>query len=160
MMELHAPKRQKRKILGRGPSSGRGKTSGRGQKGQNARSGGGVRQGFEGGQMPLYRRIARRGFSNHRFRKQWAEISLAQLEQHYQSGEIVSIATLSERGLINAKTKLVKILANGTIDKPIILQHVGISAGAAHIIEDAGGRIEPITDRSEKQIDQKRNSLA
>ena len=89
----------KRKIVGRGPGSGLGKTSGKGHKGQNARSGGGVRPGFEGGQLPLFRRIPKRGFSNARFKKVYATVNLSDLNV-FNDGDVIDINTLLEKGII------------------------------------------------------------
>src|SRR6056297_974974 len=101
---------KQRKRLGRGPGSGNGTTAGKGTKGQNARSGGGVRPGFEGGQMPLYRRVARRGFSNYWFKKDYTPINLSTLEKRFAKGETVNLESLRARGLVSANEKLVKIL--------------------------------------------------
>ncbi len=99
MAELRAPQgaTRSRKRIGRGPSSGHGKTSGKGHKGQNARSGGGVRPGFEGGQMPLYRRIARRGFSNYPFKVEYIGINVSALEQSFGDGDTVTLESLKRR---------------------------------------------------------------
>ncbi len=132
------------KRLGRGIGSGLGKTSGKGHKGQWARSGGGVRPGFEGGQMPLIRRIPKRGFNNH-FRKEYSIVNLSVLEG-FENGAVVDITTLSEKGLI----KLVKggvglkVLGNGTITKALTVKANAFSASAKDAIEKAGGKIEQI----------------
>ena len=133
-----------KKRLGRGIGSGLGKTSGKGHKGQWARSGGGVRPGFEGGQMPLIRRIPKRGFNNH-FRKEYSIVNLSVLEG-FENGAVVDITTLSEKGLI----KLVKggvglkVLGNGTITKALTVKANAFSASAKDAIEKAGGKIEQI----------------
>ena len=132
------------KRLGRGIGSGLGKTSGKGHKGQWARSGGGVRPGFEGGQMPLIRRIPKRGFNNH-FRKEYSIVNLSILEG-FENGAVVDINVLAEKGLI----KLVKggvglkVLGNGTITKSITVKANAFSASAKDAIEKAGGKIEQI----------------
>ena len=130
-----------RKTVGRGRSSGHGKTSGRGQKGQNSRSGGRVRIGFEGGQMPLYRRIARRGFSNYRFKKRSVIVNIGLLDRVFRSGEVVSMQSLLERKLISPGSGVVKILADGGISQQITVDGVPISAHAARKIEAAGGTV-------------------
>lgn len=140
MAELHAPvgATKRRRIKGRGPASGNGKTSGKGHKGQNARSGGGVRPGFEGGQMPLYRRIARRGFSNYPFKKYSLPIHTGQLEKAYEDGETVNLSTLVEKRLVSRNTKLVKILLKGEIKKKLTVE-IATSGSAKAAIEAAGG---------------------
>ncbi len=130
--------------LGRGIGSGLGKTSGKGHKGQWARSGGGVRPGFEGGQMPLIRRIPKRGFNNH-FRKEYSIVNLSTLET-FEAGAVVDLAVLVEKGLI----KLVKggvglkVLGNGTLTKAITVKADSFSASAKEAIEKAGGTAEQI----------------
>ncbi len=120
-IRLKAPKgaAKKKRIRGRGQGSGRGVRCGRGDKGQNARSGGGVRPGFEGGQMPLYRRIARRGFSNSPFKKEYAIVNVGQLENKYVNGDVVNNESLIEKGLIRKKRLGVKILGEGDISKKL-----------------------------------------
>ena len=133
---------RQRKRLGRGPGSGTGKTSGKGHKGQNARSGGGVRPGFEGGQMPLYRRIARRGFSNYRFKVEYVPVNLDVLSARYDAKAVVDIASLKEHGLIGRNVTHVKILGRGEIDKAITVRGLRVSDGARKKIEAAGGSVE------------------
>ncbi len=127
-----------KKILGRGPGSGHGSTAGKGDKGQNARAGGGVRVGFEGGQMPLFRRVARRGFSNYPFRKEYATVKLEKLNV-FADGEVVDRASLLARGLVRASDRLVKILAGGKLEKKLTVRVDKVSAGARAAIEAAGG---------------------
>lgn len=143
MAELHAPAgaTRKKRIKGRGPGSGNGKTSGKGHKGQNARSGGGVRPGFEGGQMPLYRRIARRGFSNYPFKKIALPIHTGELDTAFSDGEVVSLQSLVEKKLIKKNVQLVKILVKGELKKKLTIQGVGISSGAKAVVEAAGGTV-------------------
>jgi large subunit ribosomal protein L15 len=129
-----------KKMLGRGPGSGHGSTAGRGDKGQNARAGGGVRVGFEGGQMPLFRRVARRGFSNYPFRKEYATVKLEKLNV-FADGEAVDRASLLARGLIRASDRLVKILAGGELKKKLTVRVDKVSAGARAAIEAAGGSV-------------------
>jgi large subunit ribosomal protein L15 len=131
---------RRKKILGRGPGSGHGSTAGRGDKGQNARAGGGVRVGFEGGQMPLFRRVARRGFSNYPFRKEYATVKLEKLNV-FADGEVVDRAGLLARKLIRASDRLIKILAGGELKKKLKLRVDKVSAGAKAAIEAAGGSV-------------------
>ena len=139
--ELRPPResRKKRKRVGRGEGSGWGKTSGRGTKGQNSRSGGGVSVGFEGGQMPLQRRIPKRGFTNI-FRKQYEVINIKDL-MRFDSGETVDTDTLLKSGLIK-KAGDVKLLANGDISHPINIIVNNASRAAKEKIESAGGKVE------------------
>lgn len=130
-----------RKILGRGRATGVGKTSGRGHNGQNSRSGGGVRPGFEGGQMPLYRRVAARGFSNHPFKVDYVVINLSSLEKVYSDGETVSLDTLVAKGLVKKSETLVKILGNGELKKKLEVTVPAVSASAKAKIEKAGGKL-------------------
>ncbi|MBQ8197273.1 MAG: 50S ribosomal protein L15 [Clostridia bacterium] len=133
-----------RKRLGRGIGSGLGKTSGKGHKGQWARSGGGVRPGFEGGQMPLIRRIPKRGFNNH-FRKVYSIVNLSVLEG-LEAGATVDMATLYEKGLIKIVKNSVglKVLGNGTLTKALTVKAASFSASAKEAIEKAGGKAEQI----------------
>jgi large subunit ribosomal protein L15 len=129
---------KQRKRLGRGPGTGHGKTAGRGHKGFKSRSGSGVKPGFEGGQMPLQRRIPKRGFNNI-FKKEYAIVSLDQLEA-FEGAEIISTSALIEAGTVK-KGVMVKILANGTLTKPVKVQVEKISGKAKEIIEAAGGEV-------------------
>ena len=129
-----------KKVLGRGPGSGHGSTAGKGDKGQNARAGGGVRVGFEGGQMPLFRRVARRGFSNYPFRKQYVTVKLEKLNV-FGDGETVNRESLQARKLIGSRAPLVKILAGGELKKKLTVQVDKVSAGAQAAIEAAGGSV-------------------
>lgn len=131
---------RKKKILGRGAGSGKGCTAGKGDKGQNSRSGGGVRPGFEGGQMPLYRRIARRGFSNYPFKKEYLILNLKALE-NFADGEKVDRESLINKGLIKNKKKPIKILGQGEVSKKLIVEVDRVSAGAQKKIVDSGGEI-------------------
>lgn len=143
IFELKAPKgaNKNKKVLGRGHGAGTGKTSGRGHKGQKSRSGGNVRPGFEGGQMPLYRRVAARGFSNYMFKKTYVPVNLFLLEKNYSDGEVVSLETLIKKGLIKKSEKNIKILGNGELSKKLEVQIEKVSAGAVEKIEKAGGKI-------------------
>ena len=133
-----------KKRLGRGIGSGLGKTSGKGHKGQWARSGGGVRPGFEGGQMPLIRRIPKRGFNNH-FRKEYSIVNLSILE-NFENGATVDINQLNEKGLIKLVKDSVglKVLGNGTLTKSLTVKASAFSASAKEAIEKAGGKAEQI----------------
>lgn len=140
-----AVKRRKRK--GRGPGSGLGKTSGKGQKGQNSRSGGGVRIGFEGGQMPIYRRLPKVGFYN-RFSKNVVTVNVAGLEV-FDAGATVDPEALIKAGLIRKRFDSVKVLGEGTLDRALTVKAHAFSKKAKEIIEAAGGTAEVIATRSE-----------
>ena len=131
----------KKKIVGRGSSSGWGKTSGKGHKGQQARSGGKVYAGFEGGQMPLYRRVAKKGFSNYPFKKEFYVVNLAMLETKYSDGETVNKESLMQKGLLRKGSLYVKVLGMGDITKKLTVDVDRISASAKEKIEKAGGTI-------------------
>ncbi|HUF40650.1 MAG TPA: 50S ribosomal protein L15 [Verrucomicrobiae bacterium] len=133
---------KERKRVGRGDGSGHGKTSGRGHKGQGARSGGNTKPGFEGGQMPLQRRLPKRGFHNP-FRVSYAVVNLAQLEA-LPAGSEVTPENLAEQGLVNGKSRLVKILGEGSLSKALTVKAHGFSASAKEKIEAAGGKAELI----------------
>ena len=132
------------KRLGRGIGSGLGKTSGKGHKGQWARSGGGVRVGFEGGQMPLIRRIPKRGFNNH-FRKVYSTVNLSVLEG-FEAGSVVDISALADKGLIKLVKGSVglKVLGGGEITKALTVKADKFSASAKEAIEKVGGTAEQI----------------
>lgn len=130
------------KRVGRGIGSGTGKTSGKGHKGQNARSGGGVRPGFEGGQMPLYRRLPKRGFTNI-FAKQYVTINVEVLEK-FENGTEVTAETLKEAGIISKVLDGVKILGRGEITKSLNVKVAGFTTSAKEKIEKAGGKAEVI----------------
>ena len=130
------------KRVGRGIGSGTGKTSGKGHKGQNARSGGGVRPGFEGGQMPLYRRLPKRGFTNI-FAKQYVTINVEVLEK-FENGTDVTAETLKEAGIISKVLDGVKILGRGELTKSLNVKVAGYTASAKEKIEKAGGKAEVI----------------
>ena len=132
-----------RKRVGRGPGSGLGKTSGRGQKGQNARSGGGVRPGFEGGQLPLFRRLPKRGFSNAKFKTVYAVINLSDLNK-FEDGAIVTPEILKEMGILKNQLNGVKILGNGKLEKKITVKAHKFSKTAKESIEKLGGKAEVI----------------
>ena len=144
--DLHAPAgaNKRKRIVGRGQGSGRGTTSGKGNKGQQARSGGKVYLGFEGGQMPLYRRLARRGFSNYPFKKVYKAVNIGELINYFEAGDTVDNDTLIAKGI--AKSKLpVKILGDGECTKKITVDGVHISASAKEKVIKAGGIvIDPV----------------
>jgi len=129
---------------GRGAGSGNGKTAGKGHKGQNARSGGGVRPGFEGGQLPLYRKLPKRGFKNVRFAKQYTVINVQSLNK-FNDGEVVDVAALLAAGIINdVKANGVKVLGEGELTKKLTVKAAIFSAGAKEKIEAVGGKTEVV----------------
>ena len=130
------------KRLGRGNGSGLGKTSGKGHKGAKARSGGGKRPGFEGGQMPLYRRVPKRGFNNV-FGTEYAEVNVERLEC-FENGDTVTVDKLLEAGIIKKTLDGVKILGGGDLSKKLTVQAQKFTAGAKEKIEAAGGKAEVI----------------
>jgi len=140
-----------RKRLGRGVGSGLGKTSGKGHKGQNARSGGGVRPGFEGGQMPIYRRIASRGFSNYPFKKINKVINLATIEAFYTDNEKVDLDSLKQKSIIKNGDFNIKLLGDGDFTKKLEVSLPSISASAKEKIEKAGGRIVAADENKESR---------
>ena len=131
------------KRLGRGTGSGLGKTSGKGHKGQNARSGGGVRPGFEGGQLPLFRRLPKRGFSNAMFKVEYATINVSDLEK-FEDGAVVTPELLKEMGILKKQLAGVKVLGNGELTKKITVKAHKFSASAKEKIEAIGGKAEVI----------------
>ena len=131
---------KKRKRVGRGSGSGHGKTSCRGHKGQGARSGGGTRPGFEGGQMPLQRRLPKRGFHNP-FRAEFTVVNLGQLET-FPSGSEITPELLAGKGFLRGNNQRVKILGDGTLTKPLMIKAHGFSAKAKEKIEACGGKLE------------------
>ena len=134
---------KERKRVGRGPGSGLGKTSGKGHKGQNARSGGGVRPGFEGGQLPLFRRLPKRGFSNVKFKTEYAVINLSDLNK-FEDGAIVTPEILKEMGILKNQLDGVKVLGNGKLEKKLTIQANKFSKSALEKIEKAGSKAEVI----------------
>ena len=147
-MKLHELKAvegstKKRKRLGQGQGSGNGKTAGRGEKGQNARSGGGVRPGFEGGQLPLFRRLSKRGFNNYRFRTVYSVVNVSDLNR-FEDGKIIDVATLKEAGLINKELDGVKILGSGELTKKLTVRANAFTKSAKAKIENVGGKTEVI----------------
>jgi large subunit ribosomal protein L15 len=136
--------RKQKKRVGRGDSSGRGKTAGRGTKGQKSRSGGNIPPYFEGGQLPLVRRLPRRrGFTNI-FKTQFATVNLDRLNERFDQGDEVSPTTLTQVGLIKSPKVLIKVLGRGDLEKPLTVRAHGFSATARAKIEAAGGSIEEL----------------
>ena len=132
-----------RKRLGRGVGSGLGKTSGKGHKWQNARSGGGVRPGFEGGQLPLFRRLPKRGFSNAMFKTEYAVINLSDLNK-FEEGVVVTPELLKEMGLVKNQLDGIKVLGNGTLEHKLTVKAHKFSKRALEEIEKLGGKAEVI----------------
>jgi large subunit ribosomal protein L15 len=146
-MKLHELKpppgsRRRRKIVGRGPGSGHGQTSGRGEKGHKARSGGGSHPWFEGGQLPLHRRVPKRGFTNI-FRTEYAILNVRDLER-FDAGTAVTPAGLQEAGLVRTAAKSIKILGDGNLTKPLAVSAHRFSRAAMEKIRAAGGTVEVI----------------
>ena len=139
MGQINAPygANAKKTIVGRGASS-KGRACGRGHDGQNSRSGGGVRLGFEGGQMPLYRRVARRGFSNCPFKVTYEVVSLSVISEKYADGETVSLETLKAKGIVKGVGVQVKVLSNGSLTKKVAFEGVKMSQSAKAAVEAAG----------------------
>ena len=126
---------------GRGPASGNGKTAGKGHKGQNARSGGGVRPGFEGGQLPLYRKLPKRGFKN-RFATHYAIVNVGTLNAKFENGETVTIEALLEKGILKNALDGLKVLGDGELTKNLTVEAAIFSQTAKEKIEAAGGKAE------------------
>ncbi|HEX6045064.1 MAG TPA: 50S ribosomal protein L15 [Pyrinomonadaceae bacterium] len=133
----------KKKRVGRGPGSGLGKTAGRGEKGQKSRSGYSRKIGFEGGQMPLHRRLPKRGFTNI-FKKRWLEISLSALDQHFEADSEITPEVLHDRGLIKKAKHDVVVLGNGELSKPLRISAHRFTKSAREKIEKAGGAVVQI----------------
>jgi len=139
---LGAPKGANRdkKRRGRGPGSGQGKTGGRGHKGQKARSGGGIPPWFEGGQMPLNRRLPKRGFTNI-FKKSYQLVNLDELEARFEAGSTVDGESLAQAGLVKYADRPIKLLARGTVEKPLQIAVAKASKAAVAAVEAAGGSV-------------------
>lgn len=144
--DLHPPigATHKKKIIGRGRGSGKGGTAGKGHKGQQSRSGGGTYAGFEGGQMPLYRRLAHRGFNNKRFAVNYQIVNLQDIETRFEAGETVDAESLLMKGLVRKADKPVKILGNGKLGKALTFVVDKVSASALAKIEALGGKVETL----------------
>jgi large subunit ribosomal protein L15 len=134
----------KKKRVGRGPGSGLGKTAGRGNKGQKSRSGYSMKIGFEGGQMPLQRRLPKRGFTNI-FKKQWIEVTLATLEQSFEAGDSITPETMHERGVIAKGKRDIVVLGTGEVTKALTVFAHRFTKGARQKIEAAGGTVNVVT---------------
>jgi len=132
-----------RKRVGRGQGSGTGKTSGKGEKGQNARSGGGVRPGFEGGQLPLFRRLAKRGFNNYNFRTVYSTVNVEDLNR-FEDDTVVTIELLKEVGLIKKELDGVKVLGSGELTKKLTVRANAFTRSAIEKINNNGGKTEVI----------------
>ena len=156
---LSAPKgaNKKRRIVGRGSSSGRGTTAGKGNKGQQSRSGGKTYIGFEGGQMPLYRRIAHRGFSNYPFKKEYVAVNVRLLEEKFNAGDTVNKESLIDKGLLDSADKLVKILADGELTKKLTVEVDKVSAAAKAKIEKAGGSVK-VAENADAKVEAAKKS--
>lgn len=142
-LEKNIGAKHRKKRDGRGPGSGLGKTCGRGQKGQKARSGGSINPVFEGGQLPLYRRIPKRGFSNYLFKTEYAVINVSDLNR-FENGTVVTPALLKETGIIKKQLKGIKILGNGNLEKKLTIQANKFSTTALEKIKESGSKAEVI----------------
>ncbi|MCI8346746.1 MAG: 50S ribosomal protein L15 [Bacilli bacterium] len=142
-LEKNIGAKQRKKRVGRGPGSGLGKTCGRGQKGQKSRSGGSINPVFEGGQLPLYRRLPKRGFSNALFKKEYAVINVSDLNI-FDDGTVVTPALLKEKGIVKKQLNGIKILGNGTLNKKLTIQAHKFSSSALEKIKVSGSKAEVI----------------
>jgi large subunit ribosomal protein L15 len=145
-MRLHTLKpnpgaKHRRKRLGIGESSGKGKTSGKGHKGQKARSGGSIRLGFEGGQMPIYRQLPKRGFNNKSFKTFYGVVNLDTLDRSFSAGDIITEEALRKLGLVKGRFDGIKILGRGEVTKALTIEVDEVSAIAREKIEKAGGKV-------------------
>ncbi len=142
-LQMNPGAKQNKKRVGRGPGSGLGKTSGKGHKGQNARSGGGVRPVFEGGQLPLYRRLPKRGFSNAMFKTRYAVINVEDLNV-FDEGTTVTPALLKEVGMVKQQLDGIKVLGSGKLEKKLTIQAHKFSKSALEKINESGSKAEVI----------------
>jgi large subunit ribosomal protein L15 len=133
--------KKRRKRIGCGESSGHGKTSGKGNKGQMARAGRGIRPGFEGGQMPMHRRLPKKGFNNTAFQDFIEVVNVGELNEAFQDGAVINEAALREVGLVSRKADVIKILGTGDLTVKLTIQGAKVSAAAREKIEKAGGSI-------------------
>ena len=145
--------KKNRKRIGRGNSSGWGKTAGKGSNGQKSRAGGGVKPYFEGGQMPIYRRVPKRGFSNTIFKKEYTVISLSFLNDNFEDGEVVSLETLFNKCLIKKGRDGVKVLGNGELNKKLTVKVHKISKSAKAAVEAKGGTVELVEVKGFKRAE-------
>ncbi len=137
----HPGSRRQARRLGRGPGSGSGKTAARGHKGQKSRAGGGVKPGFEGGQMPLTRRLPKRGFTNKVFKKEWLIVNLRDLHR-FPADSVVDEKALRQAGLVKGQVKNIKLLGLGEVTNALTVRLPAVSAQARKRLEAAGGRVE------------------
>lgn len=133
--------KKRRKRIGCGESSGHGKTSCKGHKGQKARAGKGIRPGFEGGQMPLHRRLPKKGFSNAQFRDVFEVVNVGSLNDAFEDGSVINEAALREKGLVNRNCDAIKILGTGDLSRKLTIEIKSVSATAREKIEKAGGSV-------------------
>ena len=133
--------KKRRKRIGCGESSAHGKTSCKGHKGQNARAGKGIRPGFEGGQMPLHRRLPKKGFSNVQFRDVYEVVNVGSLNDAFEDGAVINEASLRESGLVNRNCDAIKILGTGDLSRKLTIEIKSVSASAREKIEKAGGSV-------------------
>jgi large subunit ribosomal protein L15 len=133
--------KKRRKRIGCGESSGHGKTSGKGNKGQMARAGRGIRPGFEGGQMPMHRRLPKKGFNNKQFKDVFEVVNVGELNAAFQDGSVINEATLRESGLVSRNCDFIKILGTGELALKLTIEGAKVSATAREKIEKAGGSI-------------------
>jgi len=141
-----------RRRIGRGIGSGSGKTCGRGHKGRGSRSGASRRPGYEGGQMPIYRRVPKRGFTNARFRTEFTIINVDRLDA-FEDGDVVDLAAILEKGLVSMNTKLLKVLGNGEITKKVTVRAQKCSTAAAEKIRAAGGEFVRLDERGNEMVE-------
>lgn len=142
-LEKNIGAKQSKKRVGRGPGSGLGKTCGRGQKGQKARSGGSINPVFEGGQLPLYRRLPKRGFTNHLFKTCYAVINVSDLNR-FDDGTVVSPALLKEKGIIKKQLSGIKVLGDGKLERKLTIQAHKFTKSALEKIKESGSKAEVI----------------
>lgn len=141
-------KNKPRKRIGRGPGTGHGKTSGRGHKGFYSRSGSSSRRGFEGGQMPMARRIAKRGFNNRQFAEEVVIVNLSTLEANFENGETVNRETLAEKRVIKGRYDVLKVLGKGKLTKKLTVEADRFSASARDAIANAGGKVTELAQET------------
>jgi large subunit ribosomal protein L15 len=155
--DLHRPEgaNKRKRIVGRGQGSGRGTTAGKGNKGQQSRSGGKTYLGFEGGQMPLYRRLAHRGFSNYPFKVTYQVVNLSEIETRFEAGDTIDVPSLVAKGLVKGADP-VKILGNGDLTKKVDVKIVHVSASAREKVLKAGGTVAEAPPPPEKTRSKKK----
>ncbi len=157
---LLAGARKRRKRVGRGESSGLGKTAGRGHKGLQSRSGGGTRRLTEGGQMPIFRRLPKRGFNNYNFRTEFEIVNLSTLNERFSDGDTVDLERLRAARLVQGADALVKILAKGALERKLTVEAHAFSKQARELIEKVGGQARLIERRTPQEAAKaKRNSV-